>query len=95
MGEPQKAIQALKRCANVVKECIGESTDYANLLWDMGCIYFQIYDKENASVNLKKALKIYSELWANEPELLQPRLDELKSMAVTYGMNTENLISVN
>lgn len=95
MGEPQKAIQALKRCANVVKECIGESTDYANLLWDMGCIYFQIYDKDNAAVNLKKALKIYSALWANEPELLQPRLDELTNMAVTYGMNTENLISVN
>lgn len=95
MGEPQKAIQALKRCANVVKECIGESTDYANLLWDMGCIYFQIYDKDNAAVNLKKALKIYSELWANEPELLQPRLDEFKNMAVTYGINTENLISVN
>lgn len=96
MGEPQKAIQALKRCADAVKEYNSDnSSDYANLLWDMGCIYFQIYDKDNAVVNLKKALKIYSELWANEPELLQPRLDELKSMAVTYGMNTENLISVN
>lgn len=96
MGEPQKAIQALKRCADTVKEYNSDnSSDYANLLWDMGCIYFQIYDKDNAAVNLNKALKIYSELWANEPELLQPRLDELKSMAVTYGMNTENLISVN
>ena len=85
-----------KRCADTVKEYNSDnSSDYANLLWDMGCIYFQIYDKDNAAVNLNKALKIYSELWANEPELLQPRLDELKSMAVTYGMNTENLISVN
>lgn len=94
MGEPQKAIQALKRCAAAVKECNSDNnSDYANLLWDIGCIYFQIYDKDNAAVNLKKALKIYSELWATEPELLQPRLDELKSMAVTYGMNTKNLLT--
>ena len=96
MGEPQKAVQALKRCADTVKEYNSDnSSDYANLLWDMGCIYFQMYDRDNATVNFKKALKIYSELWANEPELLQSKLTEFQNMTEAYGMNNENLISVN
>lgn len=96
MGEPQKAIQALKRCADTVKEYNSDnSSDYANLLWDMGCIYFQMYDRDNAAVHFKKALKIYSELWANEPELLQMKLTEFQNMTSAYGINNENLISVN
>lgn len=96
MGEPQKAIQALKRCAAAVKEYNSDdSSDYANLLWDMGCIYFQMYDRDNAAVYFKKALKIYSELWANEPELLQMKLTEFQNMTSAYGINNENLISVN
>lgn len=96
MGEPRKAIQVLKRCVDAVKEYNSDnSSDYANLLWDMGCIYMQLYDRANALVNFKSALKIYTELWTNESELLQMKLSELKNMAAVYRMNMKNLISAN
>lgn len=93
IGEPFKAIQALKRCANAVKEYnSGNSSDYANLLWDIGCIYVQLRDRENALAYLKKAFGIYADLWENEPDLLQIKLAELKNMAAVYGMKIQNLI---
>lgn len=96
MGEPIKAIRALKRCANAVKEYNSEnSSDYANLVWDIGCIYMQMRDKNNAVMYFKTALRIYTDLWTNEPELLQMKLTELKNMAVVYGVNIKNLISAN
>ena len=96
MGEPRKAIQALKRCADAVKEYNStDSSDYANLLWDMGCIYMQLMDRDNALIYLKTAFKIYTELWTNEQELLKTKLTELKKLAAVYGMNVKNLISAN
>lgn len=94
MGEPFKAIQALKRCADAVKEYnSGSSSDYANLLWDIGCIYVQLRDKDNALAYLKRAFGIYADLWGNEPDLLQMKLTELKNMTAVYGMNIQNLIT--
>ena len=96
MGDPVKAIRALKRCADAVKEYnSADSSDYANLLWDIGCIYMQMRDKDNAVMYFKTALRIYTDLWANEPELLQKKLTELKDMAAVYGVNIKNLISAN
>lgn len=96
MGEPRKAIQALKRCANTVKKYNSEnSSDYANLVWDIGFIYMQMRDKDNAVIYFKTALRIYTDLWTNEPELLQMKLTELKNMVAVYGVNIKNLISAN
>ena len=82
MGEPRKAIKALKRCANAVKEYNSEnSSDYANLVWDMGCIYMQMQDKTNAADCFKTALNVYSVVWENEQELLQAKLTELRKMS--------------
>ena len=42
-GEPQKAIRALKACAQAVKKYNSDtSSDYANLLWDIGGIYMPV-----------------------------------------------------
>ena len=92
-GEPQKAIRALKACAQAVKKYNSDtSSDYANLLWDIGGIYMQLYDRENALVYFKGAMKIYTELWQNEPELLQAKLMELQNMAAVYEMSGSLLL---
>ena len=94
IGEPDRAINALEICAKFVKEYNSDySSDYANLLWDMGSIYLQVGNRSKAVARFKAALEIYSELWANEPELINSKAAELKSMAKVYGMNTQNLIS--
>lgn len=77
MGEPQNAIRALKRCAEGVKTYNSEySSDYANLVWDMGCIYLQIQDKAKAADCFKSALNIYNIVWEDEPELLKSKTEE-------------------
>ncbi len=92
-GEPQKAIRALKACAQAVKKYNSDTrSDYANLLWDIGGIYMQLYDRENALVYFKGAMKIYTELWQNEPELLQAKLIELQNMAAVYEMSGSLLL---
>lgn len=81
MGEPQNAIRALKRCAEEVKTYNSEySSDYANLIWDMGCIYLQMRDKTNAADCFQCALNIYNIVWENETELLQAKVTELRKM---------------
>ena len=52
-------------------------------------------DKDTAVMYFKTALRIYTDLWANEPALLQMKLTELKNMAAVYGVNIKNLISAN
>ena len=96
MGEPEQAIAALEACAKAVKTYNSDnSSDYANLLWDIGCIYMQMYDRANALVNFKAAMQIYTELWVNEPELIKAKLIELQNMADVYGMNVQKLLAAN
>ena len=96
MGELEQAIAALEACAKAVKTYNSDnSSDYANLLWDIGCIYMQMYDRANALVNFKAAMRIYTELWVDEPELINAKLIELQNMADVYGMNVQKLLAAN
>ena len=38
-------------------------------------------------------MKIYTELWQNEPELLQAKLIELQNMAAVYEMSGSLLLN--
>ncbi len=68
IGEPEKAITALKKYAEYTEE---NSGIYADLLWNTGIIYLQMNDTANAVPYLKKALNIYAEIYEDEPELTQ------------------------
>ena len=90
LGEPEKAIQALKKCAEHTEENSGVQ---AELLWNMGLIYLQINDRENAITHLKKALNIYAAVYEDEPELIEQKISELKETLTAYGINPQNLIT--
>ncbi len=94
MGEPQLAIRALKRCAEAVKEYnSANTTDYANLMWNIGCTYLQIQDSANALYYFQSAFKIYSELWIDEPELINEKLRELQGMSEVLSADVQRLIT--
>lgn len=92
LGESKKAIQALEKCTEHVIE---NGSIHAELLWNMGLIYLQTNDKTNAENKLKQALTIYSEIWQDEPELIEQKICELKETLTAYGINTQNFISGN
>ncbi|MCD8180755.1 MAG: ATP-binding protein [Firmicutes bacterium] len=94
MGEPQLAIRALKQCAEAVKEYNSENTsDYANLMLNIGCTYLQIHDRANALYYFKSAFKIYIDIWSNEPELINDKLRELQGMSAVLGADIQKLIT--
>ncbi len=92
LGESKKAIQALEKCTEHVIE---NGSIHAELLWNMGLIYLQMNDKTNAENKLKQALTIYSEIWQDEPELIEQKISELKDAVTAYGINPQNLITGN
>ncbi len=94
MGEPQLAIRALQKCAAAVKEYNSDhTTDYANLIWNIGCTYLQMRDRANAIDYLNAAFKIYRELWIDEPALLEEKVQELCGMVDVLDADIQNLIT--
>lgn len=92
LGEPERAISALKKCAEHTLENSGVQ---AELLWNIGLIYLQMNDRENSVPHLKKALNIYTEIYEDEPELIEQKISELQDAVSSYGINIKNLISGN
>ena len=75
MGEPQKAIQALEKCAEHI---IPNTIMHAELLENIGLIYLQMNDTDRAKEKLTQALNIYSEVWEGSPELTEQKISEIK-----------------
>ena len=83
LGEHEKAVAALELCAKNLEKCgLSMTAKYANILWGIGLIYMDMGKIEKAQNRLDKAWSIYSEVWEDEPELLEAKYAELKGI---YG----------
>ena len=88
MGEPQKAIQALEKCAEHI---IPNTIMHAELLENIGLIYLQMNDIPNAKEKLTQSLNIYSEVWEGSPELTEQKISEIKEQIFSLNNSiTEN-----
>ena len=94
MGEPYKAIEAMKKCAALVKsENTDKCTDYADLIFDVAAISLQIRNTDTAKTYFIKAFNIYREI------LPQADLTEKTELAAEYlkrvGIaNTDNFLTL-
>ncbi len=79
MGEPYKAIEAMKKCVMLVKsENTDKCTDYADLIFDIAAISLQIGNTDTAKTYFIKAFNIYREI------LPQADLTEKTELAAEY-----------
>ena len=79
MGEPYKAVEAMKKCAALVKsENTDKCTDYADLIFDIAAISLQIGNTDTAKTYFIKAFNIYREI------LPQADLTEKTELAAEY-----------
>lgn len=79
MGEPYKSIEAMKKCAVLVKsENTDKCTDYADLIFDIAAISLQIGNKDVAKTYFIKAFNIYRVI------LPQADLTEKAELAAEY-----------
>ena len=91
LGEHEKAVAALELCAKNLEKCgLSETAKYANILWGIGLIYMNMGRIEKAQNRLDKAWSIYSEVWEDEPELLEAKFAEFQSSALNALLTNEN-----
>ena len=85
-GEPMKAVRAMKKCADLIKETSGENTDYADFRLDIGKIYLKTGDVQKAKENFFVAFNIYASLFGTDSELFESKFTELVGFAESHGI---------
>ncbi len=93
-GEPLKAIRAMKKCAEMIKQSHTDMcSDYADLYFDIGIIYLQTGDMMSAESYVKKAFEVYAVIFAGDENAVAERLKILSEF--TKGTsNFESLIKI-
>jgi len=88
MGQSERGLSALRRCAKLVKECNSEiSSDYAFVQEAIGNIHLACGKLDKAEEHLKKAMSIYEQLWVCEPQLIEAKYDEILQRYAVAGLN--------
>ena len=91
LGEYNKAVTALERCAKVMYDSdLYDTTDYANILWGAGLMYVDMGEIHKAQKRIDTAWEIYSEVWKDEPELIEAKCAEFISVADRVRLTSPN-----
>lgn len=78
LGEPLKAINAMKKCAEMIKEVhTDKCTDYADLYFDMGIIYLQINQRTNSKECFEEAIRAYRNVYGDTDRHYLERYSEI------------------
>ena len=78
LGEPIKAVHAMKKCAEMVKAVHTDMcTDYADLYFDMGIIYLQISQRTNAKECFEEALRVYKYIYDDANKIFLEKRNQI------------------
>ena len=78
LGEPIKAVHAMKKCAEMIKAAHTDiCSDYADLYFDMGIIYLQINQHTNAKGCFEEALTIYKYIYDDTNEIFLEKRNQI------------------
>ena len=81
MQEPERAMSALQKLAQIIKDYNSDHClDYAQVQESMGNICLITANISQAKTHFKKALKIYEDVWADEPELIEEKYQEIQEL---------------
>ena len=78
-GEARRAVTALQKCAELIKSVSSEqSSDYADVVFDIAAIHLQLGDVQDANSQFSRAFKVYRKV------LLDDDIREKAALAVKY-----------
>lgn len=78
-GEARRAVTALQKCAELIKSVSSEqSSDYADVVFDIAAIRLQLGDVQDANSQFSRAFKVYRKV------LLYDDIREKAALAVKY-----------
>ena len=87
MGESNRALKALNKMGQIVKEANSEiSSDYVTIQELMETLYLLETDIENAKIHFKKALAAYEILWASDPDMIEAKYQEIYNLYPQAGI---------
>ena len=70
-----------KKLSGIIKEYHSDDCfDYAKVQETLGTIYLMTVKLSQAKTHFKKAFKIYEKIWADEPEMIEAKYQEIQNM---------------
>ena len=72
--------------SKVIKEYNSDcNLDYATVQKTFGSIYLVTADFLQAKTHLKRAFKVYEKIWADEPEMIEAKYQEIQELYPQIG----------
>ena len=71
---------------SIIKEYHSDDClDYAKVQETLGTIYLMTANLPQAKTHFKKAFKIYEKIWADEPEMIEAKYQEIQELYPQIG----------
>ena len=84
--EPERGISELQKLSGIIKEYhSNDCLDYAKVQETLGTIYLMTANLSHAKTHFKKAFKIYEKIWADEPEMIEAKYQEIQELYPQIG----------
>ena len=84
--EPERGISELQKLSGIIKEYHSDDClDYAKVQETLGTIYLMTANLPQAKTHFKKAFKIYEKIWADEPEMIEAKYQEIQELYPQIG----------
>ena len=84
--EPERGISELQKLSGIIKEYHSDDClDYAKVQETLATIYLMTASLSQAKSHFKKAFKIYEKIWADEPELIEAKYQEIQELYPQVG----------
>ena len=84
--EPERGISELQKLSGIIKEYHSDHClDYAKVQETLGTIYLMTANLPQAKTHFKRAFKIYEKIWADEPEMIEAKYQEIQELYLQIG----------
>ena len=84
--EPERGISELQKLSGIIKEYHSDDClDYAKVQETLGTIYLMTANLPQAKTHFKRAFKIYEKIWADEPEMIEAKYQEIQELYPQIG----------
>ena len=84
--EPERGISELQKLSGIIKEYHSDHClDYAKVQETLGTIYLMTANLPQAKTHFKRAFKIYEKIWADEPEMIEAKYQEIQELYPQVG----------
>ena len=84
--EPERGISELQKLSGIIKEYhSNDCLDYAKVQETLGTIYLMTANLPQAKTHFKRAFKIYEKIWADEPEMIEAKYQEIQELYPQIG----------